>query len=218
MELVVNLTEEIIKEHIRLQKMQLGSLEIAISIGAMLSQKKEEAEHGSFTGWIQENLPFSIRTAQKYMSVFSHKKQFHELGADGLNEAYLLISPVKEEDKDVHIHKNPTQKNENGMVDVTPAETITPEEGSHSQKTVLDYWDDLGPLIDNMEKVWKRLTGLRNSTTPESLGHMFGNIKDIALSLKSWDPEEIKECPMCDGKGCKVCINGKIGNYRESKF
>jgi hypothetical protein len=215
MELVKDLTAEIIKKHLELQHKQLGTLELAISIGEMLTSQKEEAEHGGFSGWVQENLPFSIRTAQKYMSVFSKKDMFHELGPNGLNEAYLLISPVKEEDQDVHVHKNPVHGEEDGMVDVTPEEA-TPE--PHLQTSFHDYWDHLGPLVSKMLAVSDRLVGMRGSTTPDALGHMFGNIRDMANVLNTWNPDEIGECPMCNGKGCPVCLDGQIGMYKESQF
>ncbi|MCK5344426.1 MAG: DUF3102 domain-containing protein [Candidatus Heimdallarchaeota archaeon] len=213
MELIINITEEIIKKHLELQHKQLGTLELAISIGEMLSTTKEEIGHGKFTPWVQENLPFSIRTAQKYMNVFSKKDLFHKLGANGLNEAYLLISPVEEEDKDVHIHKNPTYSDtdENGMVDVTP-------DDAHGQTSFRDYWDHLGPLIEKMDSVHKRLKGLRSSTTPNSLGSMFGNIMDMANVLRTWDPEKMSDCVLCDGEGCIICLDGKIGVYKESGF
>ena len=214
MELVLNIAEAIIKKHLELAKQQLGSLEIAISIGEMLNEKKENLNHGEFTPWIQENLPFSLRTAQKYLKVFYKREEFHQLGANGLTDAYLLISPVQEADTDVHIHKNPTRDSD-GEIDVTPIETNTE---SHGQISAYDYWDHLGPLIEKMESVHARLIGLRNSTTPESLGHMFGNIKDMVEVLKTWDPESMEPCPMCNGDGCPVCVNGKIGSYKESEF
>lgn len=215
MEIVKNLTERIIKKHLEFQSRQLGTLHLAIEVGEMLTEQKENFDHGEFTPWLQENLPFSIRTAQKYMSVYSNKDQFEKLGANGLSEAYLLISPVKEEDQDVHIHKNPVHENtdENGMVDVTPTDTE-----AHGQISAYDYWDHLEPLINQMESVWRRLIGLRNSTTPESLGHMFGNIKDMVDVLRSWDPNDMEDCPLCSGKGCNICVGGLIGNYKESKF
>ncbi len=212
MELIKDLTAEIIKKHIELQHHQLGSLELAISIGEMLNQTKEESKHGQFTIWVQANLPFSIRTAQKYMSIFAKKDLFHKLSADELNRAYLLISPVGEEDKDVHIHKNPTFTGENGeLIDVTP-------DGEHSQVSYRDYWDHLGPLLEKMDSVHKRLIGERNSTTPDALGHMFGNIHDMANVLRTWDPEKLENCSLCGGLGCGVCIDGKIGLYKESEF
>lgn len=212
MKLVKDLAQEIIKKHLEFQARQLGTLHLAVEVGEMLTEQKENCDHGEFTPWLQENLPFSIRTAQKYMSVYSNKDQYEKLGVNGLSEAYLLISPVKEEDKDVHIHKNPVH-GEGEMIDVTPADGE-----AHGQTSAYNYWDHVQPLINQMESVWKRLIGLRNSTTPESLGHMFGNIKDMAEVLWSWDPDKLEDCPLCSGKGCKICVNGKIGNYKESEF
>ncbi len=216
MELVKNLTEEIIKEHLELQNMQISTLDKAIHIGEMLETEKESRKHGEFTPWLQKELPFSIRTAQKYMSVYAKREQFHALGMNGLNEAYLMISPTKADEQDSHIHKNPVHApGDNGeMVDVTPTGTEP-----HSQQSQYKYWDHLGPLTENMEKVYKRLAGLKNSTTPEALGHMIGNIHDMVLLLESWDPKTMEKCPMCitEGVGC-VCVNGKIGSYKESEF
>lgn len=213
MELVEDLAQEIIQKHLEFQSRQLGTLHLAIEVGEMLTEQKENFEHGEFTPWLQENLPFSIRTAQKYMSIYSNKDKFERLGADGLSEAYLMISPEKEEIQDVHIHKNPVHENEDSMVNVTPIDT-----DAHGQASAYDYWDHLLPLINKMEDIWRRLIGLRNSTTPESLGHMFGNIRDMVEVLRSWDPEKMEDCPLCNGEGCKVCVSGQIGNYKESEF
>ena len=221
MELVTNTAELIIAKHVELEQMQIGSLEIAISIGELLNDTKGGLDHGDFTPWIQQNLPFSMRTAQKYMQVFYRKDEFHKLGKNELTEAYLLISPDKEKETGTHIHNNPvhTAEGENEEIDVTPIETGTE---AHSQKTYLDYWDHLGPLIEKMDQVWERLKGLRNSTTPEALGHMFGNIRDMADTLESWSPKNLELCPLCsgknEGKSCGVCLSGEIGNYMESRF
>ena len=217
MELVVNIIEEIIKKHVELVHKQLGTLELAIHIGALLTQQKMDSKHGEFAGWIKETLPFSIRTAQKYMNVFANKDKLLALGADGLNDAYLLLAPEKdEEDPNVHIHNNPVHEEEDPeegeMLDVTP--DIEP----HSQTSYRDYWDHLQPLIEKMESVHKRLIGLRNSTTPDALGFMFGNIQEMANMLASWDPAEIKDHEICSGKGCSECLDGKIGMYRETEF
>lgn len=51
----------------------------AIRIGELLSQQKESMERGRFTAWVKANLPFTERTARRYMQLYrSALEEYHE--------------------------------------------------------------------------------------------------------------------------------------------
>lgn len=45
---------------------------LAKKIGEKLERKKAEVEHGAWEDWVENNLPFKIRTAQYYMKIHKH--------------------------------------------------------------------------------------------------------------------------------------------------
>ncbi len=196
MDLVKDPATVIIELHLKCMLSVKNSLELAIDVGEHLAEQKEAMDHGTFTPWIEETLPFSVRTAQNYIKIAARKEELLQANVDNLTEAYLLIAPPKEAD-DVHIHKNPTHE----------------EDSQDSQYT---YWDHLGPLVDKMNKVYERLAALRDGTTPKGIGHLIGNIKEMADVLNSWKSENLEDCPTCSDGNCGICINGKIGIYQES--
>lgn len=198
MELIKDPAEEIIKMHLECMLSVKSSLSLAIDIGERLAEQKEAMDHGEFTPWIEANLPFTVRTAQNYLKLFIKKDVLLSANLDSIAEAYLLLAP-KEDESDVHIHKNPVKDDD--------------YQASHYQ-----YWDHLKPLIEKMEKIHERLSALRDGTTPKGLGYMIGNIKDMANVLESWSPDELEDCPDCKAGECGNCLAGKIGMYQESEF
>lgn len=196
MELIKDPATVIIELHLKCMLSVKNSLKLAIEVGEHLAAQKEAMDHGTFTPWIEQTLSFSVRTAQNYIKVAARKEELLACNTESLTEAYLLIAPPKETD-DVHIHKNPTH-------------------GEELQESQYTYWDHLGPLIEKMNKVYERLSALRDSTTPKGIGHLIGNIKDMAIVLESWNQENMEECPDCSDGSCGTCIGGKIGIYQES--
>ena len=55
------------------------SLQKLFEIGKILNEEKQNLPHGKFTEWVETNLPFGIRQAQKYM-------RLNELNSQGLIE------------------------------------------------------------------------------------------------------------------------------------
>ena len=208
MELVKDTTALIIQKHLEFELSLKTSVNLAIEIGRLLAEKKEELGHGEFTPWVNENLPFTTRTAQNYMRLFNKREAIEEAKPKDITEAYLMIKPEKPKPKPYVI-----EDDDEVIVDDKPKVSK-----SNGGKTVYEYWDHLEPLIDNMLKVHHRLASLRNSTTPIGLGNMIGNIKDMAIVLQTWDPAIIGRCSVCLGKGCSYCIDGKSGISKESEY
>ena len=49
------------------------TLNVAIELGGLLEEQKAETQHGGWTAWVENNLPFDIRTAQNYMAAFRRR-------------------------------------------------------------------------------------------------------------------------------------------------
>ncbi len=67
------------------------SLENAIRIGQLLTEQKEELEHGEFIRWIKENLPFTDRAARRYMGLWSERDTIKSENVSDLTSAYRLL-------------------------------------------------------------------------------------------------------------------------------
>ncbi len=65
----------------------------ALRLGEMLSKKKEELEYGNWEDFIDKNLPFTIRTAQHYLSLYNNKDKIAKV--ESLREAYKLLKIIK---------------------------------------------------------------------------------------------------------------------------
>ncbi len=88
------------------------------------------------------------------------------------------------------------------------------------------YWRSLYRVILILEHVYKKLSKKRDNKTPNNLGFMIGSIKEMKLSLDTWNPKKIKNCISCGGTSvnpltkekCDDCINGKSGLSKESEY
>jgi len=62
-----------------------------VEIGEMLTKVKEMTKHGDFIGWVERNLTFSPRTAQRYMKVYENREKIKSIDVDKLSTAYKLL-------------------------------------------------------------------------------------------------------------------------------
>lgn len=69
----------------------------AISLGELLSSKKGKIAHGQFTIWVESNLPFTLRTAQRYMKLYEFREKLNTTGLSLLEDAYKYIAEQKEQ-------------------------------------------------------------------------------------------------------------------------
>jgi hypothetical protein len=87
--------EEITSLHNDIKNLMEKTLQNAIQIGSMLVSVKEKIQHGSFIDWIENNLPFTVRTAQRYMTIFYKKEELKASGVTLLSEAYKWLTLSK---------------------------------------------------------------------------------------------------------------------------
>ena len=68
----------------------------AIRIGELLTEVKAEVAHGEWIPWVEENLVFGQREAQRYMRVAANATRVSHF--DSLREAVSLLAEPKEEE------------------------------------------------------------------------------------------------------------------------
>src|SRR3990172_7097935 len=81
------------------------SLAKGIRIGELLTEQKAALKHGEFTPWIKANLPFTDRTAQNYMRLYSQRGLLKTENVSYLAEGYRLLCAPKEQDEVGSLYK-----------------------------------------------------------------------------------------------------------------
>jgi len=92
--------EEINNLHDEIRQQVESIIPKIMRIGELLVEQKQKMQHGQFTQWATDNLPFSMRTAQNYMKVFLNKEQLKNENVSLLSDAYNILKlprdPLKE--------------------------------------------------------------------------------------------------------------------------
>ncbi|EMM94297.1 PF11300 domain protein [Leptospira interrogans serovar Zanoni str. LT2156] len=68
-----NIVTELNRLHQSILTAGKNMVRFAVEAGEILTKKKDELEHGEFIPWVENNLNFKIRTAQRYMKIFEKK-------------------------------------------------------------------------------------------------------------------------------------------------
>ncbi len=103
-------TAELNDLHTKAQVAGKVTLILAYEIGRRLQGVKDALNHGEFGDWIEQNMSFTLRTAQKYMKLYERYK--NEPGSllenESLRGAYLeagivkVSTPVKQSDGELY--------------------------------------------------------------------------------------------------------------------
>ncbi len=73
------------------------SVNKAIQIGQLLSEQKEEMDHGAFLPWLEMNFSMSRHTATNYMKLYEHKNKCENVSH--LQDAYKQIEQIEKQTK-----------------------------------------------------------------------------------------------------------------------
>jgi hypothetical protein len=92
-----NPVDEIISLHEEIRRAAETMIQKAIRIGKLLVQHKRKLPHGEFGSWIEDNLPFCVRTGQLYMDIFRNKELLESEKISLLSDAqnFLRLSRSK---------------------------------------------------------------------------------------------------------------------------
>jgi hypothetical protein len=69
-----------------------ATLQNAIRVGELLSQTKASLKHGQWLGWLELNINFDVRTAQRYMRIFERREELKNDSVSYLTQAYVLLA------------------------------------------------------------------------------------------------------------------------------
>ncbi len=102
--------KEILFLHEKLHGVARISLVLAFELGKRLVAVKDQFDHGEFGPWLEENFPFSDRTARRYIQVFEKFQNGHVsvLTDMTLQEAYIeagvkkIVAPEPEPEEEIH--------------------------------------------------------------------------------------------------------------------
>lgn len=80
----------IVKLHERIHESMRRSVVDAIEIGRLLLEKRTQLAHGLFMRWIGKELPFSPRTARRYMQLYEERDNL--VNVSSLTDAYRVLA------------------------------------------------------------------------------------------------------------------------------
>ena len=89
--IVQDSVEEINQLHAELNDLAKGSIEKAIRIGELLRQQRAQCKHGEWLPWLETNVQFSRKTADRYQHLYHQRVKLVTL--TNLNEAYRISLP-----------------------------------------------------------------------------------------------------------------------------
>lgn len=83
--------------HAELEQVGRTVLEKAIRAGEILTDVKAGLEHGQWLPWLETNMPFTDRTAARYMRVYERREELKFDSVSNLADAYRLLTDAKPE-------------------------------------------------------------------------------------------------------------------------
>jgi hypothetical protein len=137
------------------------SLKNAVRIGKLLGGIKSTLPHGQWLPWVENNLPFTPRTAQNYIRIFEHRAEIKYERVSHLTDAYLLLSPPTQPEQPVKPDSIPSD-----AIILQPADFQRFERLAHDDRLVVEILlgvfakrgqavspDDVVGLIDRLEQL-----------------------------------------------------------------
>ncbi|MCW7475543.1 DUF3102 domain-containing protein [Leptospira levettii] len=112
--LPVSKSDQTVKRIIELHESVLGGmknvLQNAMVLGEELLRIKEDLGHGNWIPWIEQNLPFSERSARNYISIFKNRELLNRQPIADLKSAIKFLSDGTQEEKEINPKENQDPK------------------------------------------------------------------------------------------------------------
>lgn len=199
-EIKINTAKKINELHDSLMGQLKRTIETAIEIGQLLTEKKAELKHGEFGQWIQDNLVFTDRTAQRYIKLFENKEKV--LQAGNVTEAYKMLGEGKN-DTVSDLDKTETVSDfvvllrliERDLYVTKLCNKYMDEDWKEGEKfyiSSVEYKDLLSDYLDKQKDKFNKMTIPATET-------------DLRIKLNQIDQME-NEAAMIQGKLCEIQI------------
>jgi hypothetical protein len=98
---VPDLTAAIIGLHGLITELGGTLLSAAITLGEMLTEERRRRRK-TFLKYVKDKLPFTVRTAQRYMRLHRHRDRLEAAGVRGVKEGYKVLAAPSECDTVSH--------------------------------------------------------------------------------------------------------------------
>ena len=86
---------EVTRLHLEVDDHLRNGLSKALRIGELLADQRGSLKHGDWLRWVRDNLPFTGRTARRYLQLHANRERLKLDTVSDLNSAYRLLSPRK---------------------------------------------------------------------------------------------------------------------------
>jgi hypothetical protein len=90
------LLSELLNLHCEVMDAAKMTLTKAMRMGEILGGFKQTVGHGNWLRWLEENVPFSERTARNYIRVYVHQTEIKSETISDLTDAYRLLAEPKD--------------------------------------------------------------------------------------------------------------------------
>jgi hypothetical protein len=136
--------------HGELEGLYKTSLKKVLRVGELLIETKEYLPHGHFCRWIKNALPFTDRTARRYMRLFDEKDllKSDKMSDLGVTAAYKLIPPKK---KALPAPANNKADPDEKTIDAGERKQAKQEGDDKERKA---KWGEENPINQDAEKFW----------------------------------------------------------------
>lgn len=123
------------------------SLVNAIEIGRLLLLQKDGLEHGQWIPWVEQNLPFSLRSARNYIGLYKNRGELKRARVANLNSAYKVLANYNNQDRDKK--RSETKKSRRQFAD-KPSKFINSQEGNYiDQLFAGDNYETMQKMLKN---------------------------------------------------------------------
>lgn len=179
--------DEIQRLHDEIMGQLRTTVQKAIRIGELLTEQKADLQHGQWLPWLEENVPFSERTARNYMRVYEKRAELKSANVADLSSAYRAVGLLSDG----------SDKNESqiGSDSEDPERGESKEEEKSAGATVVEDSEQQqsSPLLDteSEQSVHFKSTTDKWNTPPEIIeasGHVLQGITLDPCSNDSENP------------------------------
>lgn len=95
---LTDIKDRIINCHNGIHGSMKQALNYALEAGKLLTDIKNELEHGEFLPWAEKNLPFSRQTSDRYVKLYRYKSKMPTVS--NLQEAYKQIETIEKQERE----------------------------------------------------------------------------------------------------------------------
>lgn len=112
--LLTNKSDQAVIRIIELHESIIGGmrnvLQNAMTLGEELSIIKDNLGHGNWLPWLEENVPFSERSARNYINIFKNRELLNRQPVADLRSAIKFLSEGSNSEKEINPKEQPDPK------------------------------------------------------------------------------------------------------------